>query len=60
MDTAFCPVSDRPYPLRPSLGQPSYLLKLCEGRLTDMRRIITAVAALAALVLGAGAGTSGY
>lgn len=35
-------------------------MKLGEGRTLHMRRIITALAALAALVLGAGAGTSAY
>jgi hypothetical protein len=34
-------------------------LKLGEGRI-HMRRILTAVVGLAALVLGAGAGTTGF
>jgi len=37
---------------------PSYLSKVGEGRL-KLRRIIVAVATLAALVLGGGAGVSG-
>ena len=35
-------------------------MKLGEGRTFDMRRIMTALVALAALVLGSGAGTGGY
>lgn len=35
-------------------------MKLGEGRTFDMRRILTSLVALAALVLGAGAGVSSY
>jgi len=47
-------------PLRATPHLPKYGVKLEKrGRHIEMRRIIAAVAALAALVLGGGAGVSG-